>query len=156
MVSAREMPQMYSSTRASTAYELPDAAMAKGGVGIAVGTAGNIAEPRRMTQPIWNAQPSPPPVKDTHMTANRIVQIYIADTYDSIPLDKRLIYEGKSFFTDLTDQELFFALDVNGILTAHNEYRVTVRDKKIKDRVEMLEPARVRDLKMVVVTVVTL
>lgn len=90
------------------------------------------------------------------MTANRIVQIYIADTYDSIPLDKRLIYEGKSFFTDLTDQELFFALDVNGILTAHNEYRVTVRDKKIKDRVEMLEPARVRDLKMVVVTVVTL
>lgn len=154
MVSAREMPQMYSSTRASTAYELPDAAMAKGGVGIAVS---NVAEARRMTQPIWEAQPSPPPpVKDTLMTANRIVQIYIADTYDSIPLDKRLIYEGKSFFTDLTDQELFFALDVNGILTAHNEYRVTVRDKKIKDRVEMLEPARVRDLKMVVVTVVTL
>lgn len=87
---------------------------------------------------------------------NRIVQIYIADTYDSIPLDKRLLYEGKPFFTDLTDQELFFTLDVNGILTKHNEYRTTVRDKRVKDREEMLEPARVRDLKMVVVTVVAL
>lgn len=87
---------------------------------------------------------------------NRIVQIYIADTYDSIPLDKRILYEGKPFFTDLTDNELFFTIDVNGILSKHNEYRVTVRDKKVKDRTEMLEPARVRDIKMVVVTVVNL
>lgn len=91
---------------------------------------------------------------------NRIVQIYIADTYDSIPLDKRLLYEGKPFFTDLTDQELFFTLDVNGILTKHNEYRVTVLDKRMLGRPDLagtkLEPARVRDLKMVVVTVVTL
>lgn len=151
-MASAEMPQMYSSARASTAYVLPDAAQGLVGAG---GGGGDIRElARRMAMPaVNNVQPTQPK-KDAPM--NRIVQIYIADTYDSIPLDKRILYEGKPFFTDLTDNELFFTIDVNGILSKHNEYRVTVRDKKVKDRTEMLEPARVRDIKMVVVTVVNL
>lgn len=148
-----EMPQMYASARASSAY-VPD-----GGAGlVGAGGGGDIRElTRRMAMPAAPIAKAPQ-AEDTHM--NRIVQIYIADTYDSIPLDKRLLYTGEPFFTDLTDQELFFTLDVNGILKKHNEYRVTVLDKRVLGRPDLagtkLEPARVRDLKMVVVTVVTL
>lgn len=149
-----EMPQMYASARASTTY------VSDGGTGlVGAGGGGDIRElTRGMAMSVAAPNTKAPQAKDTHM--NRIVQIYIADTYDSIPLDKRLLYEGKPFFTDLTDQELFFTLDVNGILKKHNEYRVTVLDKRMLGRPDLagtkLEPARVRDLKMVVVTVVTL
>jgi hypothetical protein len=46
-----------------------------------------------------------------------------------------------------------FEVDVRGLLEAHNEKRVKLVNKSIKDRTEHLEPARVRDLKMTVVTV---
>jgi hypothetical protein len=88
-------------------------------------------------------------------SARRIVQIFIADTDPNVPLDHALLYSGKEQFTDLTDQELFFELDMATILKKHNEYRVTLHDKSIKSKTVNLEPARIRDLKMTVVVIAT-
>lgn len=85
----------------------------------------------------------------------RLVQVFIADPNDNIPLEQCLLYKGEQKLTDLTDQELFFEVDIKSILAAHNEKRVNMIDKKIKERTEHLEPARVRDLKMVVATLAT-
>jgi len=82
--------------------------------------------------------------------ARRVVQVYIVDPNENVPVDKCLLYKGEPQLTDLTDQELFFDIDMKGILTKHNEYRVTVVDKTVKDRTQHLEAARIRDLKMVV------
>jgi hypothetical protein len=83
----------------------------------------------------------------------RLVQVFIADTNESVPLAESLLYSGEQKLTDLTDQELFFEIEIKSLLDAHNVKRVTWADKTVKDRVQMLEPARIRDLRMVVVNV---
>lgn len=97
-----------------------------------------------------------PPKPEINLMANptrRIVKVYVADTNDNLPLDKTLLYSGEEKLTDLTDQELFFEIDIKSILDKHNEYRTTVINKTVKDRTEYLEAAKVRDLRMTVVTV---
>jgi hypothetical protein len=91
--------------------------------------------------------------KEKPMPARRIVQVYIADPSEAVPLEQAILYTGKQQMTDLTDQELFFEIDIRDLLAEHNEKRTKIIDKKVKDRTEYLEPVKVRDLKMVVVTV---
>jgi hypothetical protein len=94
-------------------------------------------------------------IKEQSMTA-RIVKVYIADPNENLPLDKRVLHSGEEKLTDLTDQELFFEVPINELLTKHNEFRKTVIDKKQAEKFGRdiyLEPARIRDLKMVVVNV---
>lgn len=83
----------------------------------------------------------------------RLVQVFIADPDVNVPLAESLLYTGEQKLTDATDQELFFEVDIKNILEAHNEKRVKLPNKTVKERVELLEPARIRDLKMVVVTI---
>jgi hypothetical protein len=90
------------------------------------------------------------------ITSRRVVQVFIADSNENIPLEDCLLYRGEEKVTDATDQELFFEIDIKSLLETHNAKRVKLVDKKVKDRTENLEPAKVRDLKMVVVTVATL
>jgi len=87
------------------------------------------------------------------MATRRLVQVFIADPNDNVPMADSLLYSGDQKLTDATDQELFFEIDIKTILEKHNEKRVKMIDKKIKERTEYLEPAKIRDLKMVVVTV---
>lgn len=87
------------------------------------------------------------------MSTRRLIQVLIADPNENVPLDMCLLHKGEQKLTDLTDQELFFEIDIKTILDAHNEKRVLLVDKKVKERTEHLEPARIRDLKMTVVTV---
>lgn len=87
--------------------------------------------------------------------ARRLVQVFIADPNENVPLDQSLLYSGEQKLTDATDQELFFEIDIRGALETHNAKRVKMVDKKVKERTEYLEPAKIRDLKMVVVTVAT-
>ena len=87
------------------------------------------------------------------MTTRRLVQVFIADPNENVPLDQALLYTGEQKFTDATDQELFFEIDINTILKSYNEKRVKFIDKKVKERTEYLEPAKIRDLKMVVVNI---
>ena len=82
----------------------------------------------------------------------RIAQVFIADTNDNIALDKGLLYQGEPTFTDLTDEELFFELDMKTMLEVHNAVRAATLDKrasKTSGRDVYLEPARIRDLNMV-------
>lgn len=95
-------------------------------------------------------QPKEPP-----MASRRLVKVVIVDPNENVPLDDCVLYSGEEKLTDATDQELFFEIDIKGILEAHNAKRVTVVDKKVKERTEYLEPAKIRDLKMVVVNVAT-
>jgi hypothetical protein len=94
--------------------------------------------------------------KEQSVSNARIVKVFIADTNENIPLEKRVLYSGDEKLTDLTDQELFFDINVAEVLSKHNEYRKTVVDKKQAEkfgRDMFLEPARIRDLRMVVVDV---
>lgn len=86
----------------------------------------------------------------------RLVQVYIVDADESVPLTDAVIYRGDQQFTDLTDQELFFEIDLKGALAEHNVKRTQLRDKRVKgERIQNLEPARIRDLKMTVVNIAT-
>lgn len=91
--------------------------------------------------------------QENSMSSRRLVQVFIGDPNENVPLDQSLLYRGEQKLTDATDQELFFEIDIKAILEKHNTARVKMVDKKVKERVEHLEPAKVRDLKMVVVTI---
>lgn len=83
----------------------------------------------------------------------RYVQVFICDSNENVPIESCLLYQGKPKLTDLTDQELFFEIDIKSALEKHNENRVGYVDKSVKERTEYLDPARIRDLKMTVVTI---
>jgi hypothetical protein len=98
------------------------------------------------------AQPVQPP-KETSKVTTRLVQVFIADPDENLPLNDRLLYSGEQKLTDLTDQELFFEVPIGDMLAKHNEKRAKMVNKKVKERTEHLEPARIRDLKMTVVNI---
>lgn len=86
----------------------------------------------------------------------RVVQIFIADTDENVDMGNALLYQGDPKFTDLTDEELFFELNIKELLDKHNEIRAKTIDKKSTKRAGrdvFLEAARIRDLKMVVVDI---
>lgn len=85
----------------------------------------------------------------------RMVQIIVADKDSNVPLEDSLLYKGDPIITDLEDRELWFEVNLKEALTKHNEKRTKMVNKLVKDRVEYLEPARVRDLSMVVVNIAT-
>lgn len=83
----------------------------------------------------------------------RFVRVLIVDPNENVPLEDRIVYRGEEKFTDLTDTELYFELDIKDLLARHNEKRIKMIDKSVKERTEHLEPVKVRDLKMVVVNI---
>jgi hypothetical protein len=100
----------------------------------------NAAQPHMEKTPMANA-------------GRRLVQVFIADPDENVPMADCLLFKGEQKLTDLTDQELFFEVDIKSILDKHNEKRVKLVNKKVKERTEHLEPVKIRDLKMVVVNV---
>ena len=94
--------------------------------------------------------------KEQIMSTARIVKVFIADSNENLPLEKRVLHSGAEQLTDLTDQELFFEVPIAELLAKHNEMRKVTVDKAQAEKFGrdiFLEPARIRDLKMVVVTV---
>lgn len=116
-----------------------------------VGNGGVIGAQNQLAQIAANVAKSNQEIRA--MNQRRLIQIFIADPDDNVPLDKALLYKGEPKFTDLTDQELFFEIDIKTVLDAHNAERVKLVNKKVKERTEYLEPARIRDLKMTVVLI---
>jgi hypothetical protein len=89
------------------------------------------------------------------MSSARIVKVFIADPNENIPLASRVLHSGEEQLTDLTDQELFFEVPIAEILAKHNDLRKSTVDKKAAEKFGrdiFLEPARIRDLRMVVAT----
>lgn len=103
--------------------------------------------------------PWPQPAQEPQMAApevkikRRLVQVFIADPDENVPLVDTLLYSGVQQLTDATDEELFYEVDIKTILAAHNAKRIKMVNKKVKERTEYLEPAKIRELRMVVVTV---
>lgn len=88
----------------------------------------------------------------------RIVRVFLVDPDKRIEdLNKRLLYKSDELITDMTDQDLFFDIDVKSILEKHNKYRETVIYEVTSkgDTVEKtgLKPVRVSDLAMSVILV---
>lgn len=104
--------------------------------------------------PIQPASPKGSKTSETFM-GRRLVQVFISDPDENLPLESALLYSGQQKMTDLTDQELFFEIDIKSILDTHNAIRAKTLNKKVKERTEYLEPTRVSKLKMVVVNVAT-
>lgn len=95
-------------------------------------------------------------IKEKVMPSARIVRVFVVDPNENLTLNERVIYKSDEMLTDLTDQELFFEANPAALLVAHNELRVKTIDKRASERANknvFLEPARIRDLKMVVVDV---
>lgn len=96
------------------------------------------------------------PKKEVQVSTARIVKVYIADPNENLSLSDRVLYSGDEQLTDSTDQELFFETPIKELLAKHNELRLHTIDKKASEksgRDVLLEAVRIRDLKMVVVTV---
>ncbi len=88
--------------------------------------------------------------------ARRLVQVFIADPDPNVPLKAALLYKGELLFTDATDQELYFEVPIMDLLAKHNTERAKWLDKEATKRAGkdiFLEPAKIRDLRMVVVNV---
>jgi hypothetical protein len=141
----QNMPVMATAIGSSSTYSA-DALFANAAAGNQFGAGPAQALANQLQQP-KGKQP---------MSTRRIVQVFVADPNDNIAIDDCLLFKGEEKLTDATDQELFFELDIKNMLEIHNAKRVKIIDKKVKDRTEYLEPAKVRDLKMVVVTVASL
>lgn len=162
-----EMPEFASSTYNSTSLPLDGAVMVgRDDMGGAAGVAnftGVAARRVHMLAPTIagsqahaQLQQQLQPQQEFHNMAiipHRLVQVFIADTNEHVPLDDCLLYRGEQQMTDLTDQELFYELPIKDLLDAHNAKRITMVDKSVKERVQHLKPARIRDLKMVVVNI---
>jgi hypothetical protein len=104
-------------------------------------------------EPVWDSKPED---EDEMANQRRVVQVFISDPDDNVPIEKCMLYQGTVKLTDATDQELFFEVPIQELLSKHNEIRTALPNKKIKGRVEMLEPIRVRDLSMVVALIAKL
>lgn len=164
-----DMPALSKSAYTSTAYGLNAdnvwdtpinanfMAAAPGGTSALGALARNASERRLLISEGLAAAVMPKPIapkKEKSMAqVRRLVQVFIADPDENVPLENSLLYSGEQKLTDATDQELFFEIDMKSILDKHNELRKTLINKKVKERTEYLEPTKIRDLKMVVVDV---
>lgn len=93
-----------------------------------------------------------------HIMTKRIVRVYLADTDDNVPLAQSLLFSSDEKFTDLTDQELYFEIPIKEVLDKHNALRSTIVNKKATERIGkeiFLDPVKIRDLKMTVVSIAT-
>lgn len=101
-----------------------------------------------------------PPTTTENMSnkkAKRLVQVYVVDPHPDVPLDKSILYSQPTpILTDATDQELFFQIDMKQILHDHNGVRVKTVDKEASksfNKEVYLEPVRIRDLVMNILTI---
>lgn len=82
----------------------------------------------------------------------RKVQQFLVDPDINIPLEKRILHEGPVFWTDENDHELSYRVPVQKLLEEHNILRAKTKDKAFRDKEIMLEPAKIRDLRLTTVT----
>ena len=88
--------------------------------------------------------------------SKRLVRVIIIDMDEDVPLEHSILHMGEEMLTDLNNQEMFFELDMKGMLAKHNKKRITFVDKDASEgssKDVMLEPARIRDLVMNVINV---
>lgn len=88
----------------------------------------------------------------------RVVMVFIVDTDKNLPLENAVLHQGNQQFTDLTDEELFYELNIKEMIDQHNKTRAGILNKKVTEKMGRdvyLDPIRIRDLTMNVVAVAT-
>lgn len=122
-----------------------------GAEGFSLGRAAK--EVKFVTDLVQQYQTTPNPMPNSN---RRYVQVFIADPNENVPLEESVLFKGDQKLTDLTDTELFFEVPMADILKTFNEKRVKWTDKdasKKSGKDVFLDPVKIRDLKMVVVTI---
>lgn len=142
-----EMPAMGHSTYSSMPFQ-PDAADLQAGQNMLLRAQAIGLRDRRV---VFNDERKE--AEMPKMTERRLVQVFVVDPDPNVPIADCLLYRGELQLTELTDQELFYEIDIKTILEKHNTKRITITNKSVKERVEKLEPARIRDLRMQIVLV---
>lgn len=108
---------------------------------------------------IWDRMASQQSVSTPQLKGTptmRIVRVFVIDNTESLNLEDRILYSGEEKITDLTDQELYYGIPMKELLDKHNAKRAATIDKKASERSGkdvMLEPIRIRDLSMRIVTI---
>jgi hypothetical protein len=84
----------------------------------------------------------------------RLVEVYVVDPDRNLPVEKSIVYQSGRIMTDSTDSDLFFESGLLELLAKHNEIRekTTVMDKYQGKKIP-LEPIKISDLNMTVVTI---
>lgn len=83
----------------------------------------------------------------------RIVEIFITDPNQWVPLDHAVIYHAERFASDKPDSELFMAIPIVELTAEYNKKRVTFQDKSFRESDVFLEEIKPRDLRFVVRTI---
>jgi hypothetical protein len=84
----------------------------------------------------------------------RLVEIYVVDPDEKMPVEKSIVYEGPRKLTDSEDRDLFFELNMTELVLKHNKVREeTMVDDKFTGRKVPLKPIKVSDLRMTVVNI---
>jgi len=115
------------------------------------GAQDNLNMIRELRKQSIETNPTPMP-----NATRRIVQVFVADPNENVPLEHSVLFKGDQKLTDLTDTELYFEVPMQEVLKSHNDKRVQFLDKEASKRAGkdiLLEPVKIRDLKMVVVTI---
>lgn len=147
----QEMPTMQNMNYAYSGLQL-------GQVNAGIGSGNSISDFQGLLQAKGYRPESKQTTEETNMAqiTRRIVQVFIADPDENVPLVDSLLYRGEQKLTDATDQELFYEVPIIDILKAHNEKRVKFVDKEVSKKAGkdiFLEPAKIRDLKMIITNV---
>lgn len=157
----REMPRISTSAHTHAAYSMGDVGTANVPLSLmgvnfpALGRIPSDDENAALLRRQINQQKRK---EEVPMSQARVVKVYVADPNENLPLEKRVLYTGEEKLTDLTDQELFFEIPMQDLLAKHNAFRKGVLDRKQGDKFGRdiyLDPVKIRDLRMVVVTVAT-
>jgi hypothetical protein len=71
-------------------------------------------------------------------TNRRVVQVFVIDPDEALPLEHAVLHMGGQQVTDATNEELYYELDIPDLLDLHNQIRQELGLPKI----------RIRDLRM--------
>lgn len=68
----------------------------------------------------------------------RLVCVYIVDPDQNIPAEDAVLFQSEPRVTDLGDQDLFYEIDIAGILKKHNTARTKIRRKGTEQFLEAI------------------
>lgn len=114
----------------------------------------SVNDYENLVKQIEQNQPAKQNKKGQEMSERRIVQVFIVDPDEKMPLKESLLYKGDVELTDSTNEELFFEIEIKSLLIEHNKRRREIEDKKADSKEKKyLEPIRIRELSMTVVNI---
>jgi hypothetical protein len=81
--------------------------------------------------------------EDMAKSGRRIVQVFVIDPDEALPLEHAVLHMGGQQVTDATDEELYYQINIPALLEQHNQTRQeldlpAIRIRDLKKRVETI------------------